>query len=58
MAMITEVILARHGEAHCNLAGIAGGENGCTGLTDRGRGQVRTLGARLREEQESGLPAW
>jgi probable phosphoglycerate mutase len=56
MAMITEVILARHGEAHCNLAGIAGGENACTGLTDRGRQQVRTLGARLREEQEAGLP--
>ena len=56
MAMITEVILARHGEAHCNLAGIAGGDKTCTGLTDRGRQQVTRLAARLREEQESGAP--
>jgi 2,3-bisphosphoglycerate-dependent phosphoglycerate mutase len=40
MAVITELILARHGEAHCNLAGLAGGEKTCTGLTARGRQQV------------------
>jgi 2,3-bisphosphoglycerate-dependent phosphoglycerate mutase len=56
MAMITEMVLARHGEAHCNLTGMAGGERTCTGLTDRGRQQMRALGAHLREEQESGPP--
>ena len=35
------LILTRHGEAHCNVAGIAGGDRACTGLTERGRHQVR-----------------
>lgn len=41
MAVITKLLLVRHGEAHCNVAGLAGGENTCTGLTARGRVQVR-----------------
>ncbi|WP_254665455.1 histidine phosphatase family protein [Frankia sp. CgMI4] len=45
--MDTDVVLVRHGEAHCNLAGIAGGDRGCTGLTLRGRGQVDQAGRRL-----------
>jgi probable phosphoglycerate mutase len=43
----TDVMLVRHGEAHCNLLGVAGGDHGCTGLTDQGRDQARRLGARL-----------
>lgn len=45
--MDTDLLLVRHGEAHCNLAGIAGGDVGCTGLTERGRDQARRLGQRL-----------
>lgn len=47
MAVITSLLLTRHGEAHCNLAGVAGGEKTCTGLTERGCTQVRLLAERL-----------
>lgn len=47
MAVTTELLLVRHGEAACNVAGIVGGEHGCTGLTPRGRQQVEQLAARL-----------
>lgn len=50
-----ELILVRHGEAHCNVAGLAGGEKTCTGLTPRGRSQVRALAERLRTEHRAGL---
>ncbi|CAI7973443.1 histidine phosphatase family protein [Parafrankia sp. BMG5.11] len=46
--METDLLFARHGEAHCNLRRVAGGEIGCTGLTERGRDQARQLGRRLR----------
>jgi 2,3-bisphosphoglycerate-dependent phosphoglycerate mutase len=51
--LITTLILTRHGEARCNLAGLAGGDRTCTGLTPRGRQQVSLLAARL----EAGPPA-
>jgi probable phosphoglycerate mutase len=51
MAVITTLILTRHGEAHCNTAGIAGGILGCTGLTGRGRLQVELLARRLAAEE-------
>ncbi len=47
---ITELLLARHGEAVCNVQGIVGGDHGCTGLTDRGRRQVAQLADRLLAE--------
>lgn len=47
MAVITSLLLTRHGEAHCNVAGVAGGEKTYTGLTERGRTQVRLLAERL-----------
>lgn len=47
MAITTELLLARHGEATCNAAGIVGGERGCTGLTSHGRRQVEDLAKRL-----------
>ena len=50
MAVITSLLLTRHGEAHCNVAGVAGGEKTCTGLTERGRMQVRLLAERLHAE--------
>ncbi len=50
----SRVVLMRHGEAECNVAGVVGGERGCTGLTDLGRRQVRALAARLAETGELG----
>lgn len=47
MAITTELVIARHGEARCNVFGIVGGERGCTGLTERGHRQARQLAARL-----------
>ena len=46
----TRLILARHGQAHCNVRGILGGPRGCTGLTDHGHHQARQLADRLRTD--------
>lgn len=54
MAVITTLLLTRHGEAHCNVAGLAGGEKTCTGLTEHGQHQVDALARRL---LDSGPPA-
>jgi probable phosphoglycerate mutase len=43
----TRVVLIRHGEAICNVAGVVGGHAGCTGLSPRGRLQAEALAARL-----------
>lgn len=48
----TRVVLVRHGEAVCNVAGVVGGEAGCRGLTARGRAQAGALAARLRASGE------
>jgi probable phosphoglycerate mutase len=48
----TRLVLIRHGEAVCNVAGVCGGPRGCQGLTERGRGQVRTLRDRVRRTGE------
>jgi 2,3-bisphosphoglycerate-dependent phosphoglycerate mutase len=50
MVMTSELVIVRHGEAACNAAGVAGGERGCTGLTERGRHQARSLAERLAAE--------
>jgi 2,3-bisphosphoglycerate-dependent phosphoglycerate mutase len=52
--MSTTVVLVRHGEAVCNVAGVIGGPTGCTGLTPTGRDQVRALAARLEQTGELG----
>jgi probable phosphoglycerate mutase len=54
--VMTEVFLVRHGEAHCNVVGLAGGEKTCTGPTERGRQQVSRLAGRLRYQEDSGAP--
>ena len=51
MAVITTLIITRHGEAHCNVARVAGGDRACTGLTQRGRHQVGLLASRLQAEE-------
>jgi probable phosphoglycerate mutase len=44
------LIIARHGEAHCNRDQTIGGPRGCHGLTDRGQVQVQHLAIRLRDQ--------
>ncbi len=46
----SELLIARHGEAHCNRDGIIGGPRGCRGLTERGRRQVERLANRLSQQ--------
>lgn len=43
----TRLVLVRHGEAVCNVAGVCGGVIGCSGLTEAGRAQVEALRDRL-----------
>lgn len=42
-----QLLIIRHGLAHCNVTGIVGGAAGCTGLTQHGRSQIRALAERL-----------
>jgi probable phosphoglycerate mutase len=50
VAISSELVLVRHGEANNNATGIVGGEHGCTGLSPKGRQQVQHLAARLARE--------
>jgi len=50
----TRIVLIRHGEADCNVAGRVGGPVGCTGLSDLGRRQADALRARLAHTGELG----
>lgn len=56
MAVSTELIITRHGEAECNVTGMVGGDKICTGLTALGHDQVTMLADRLRREHDSGRP--
>lgn len=40
-------MVIRHGESVCNVAGVVGGHNGCSGLSPRGREQAEKLRDRL-----------
>lgn len=46
----TELLLLRHGQAQCNVAGIVGGPQTCTGLTDRGKNQIQLAADRIAAE--------
>lgn len=50
MSTPTELLITRHGEAHCNTEQIVGGPLGCRGLTAAGHAQVLRLAERLRRE--------
>ncbi len=43
----TRIVLVRHGESRAQELGFLGGHDGCTGLSERGRDQVRALRDRL-----------
>lgn len=47
VTITTELVIARHGEAKCNITGTVGGDRGCTGLTPLGRQQAHMLTDRL-----------
>lgn len=55
-AQPTTLIIARHGEAHCNRDQTIGGPRSCRGLTDHGQEQVRRLAGML-HDQYPGLHA-
>ncbi len=44
---MTRIVLVRHGESACNIAGIVGGHTGCSGLTITGVRQAEKLRDRL-----------
>jgi len=46
------LVLVRHGQGEVNVEGRIGGFIGCTGLTELGRAQARSLDARLAETNE------
>jgi probable phosphoglycerate mutase len=46
----TTLIIARHGEAHCNRDQTIGGPRSCRGLTNDGQLQVRRLAAMLHDQ--------
>jgi broad specificity phosphatase PhoE len=43
----TRIVLVRHGEATCNIAGVVGGPTGCTGLSEVGTLESELLRDRL-----------
>lgn len=51
------IILVRHGESRCAVAGVVGGPKGCKGLTELGVSQVHQLGRRLARTAELGKVA-
>ncbi|MFJ6940410.1 histidine phosphatase family protein [Streptomyces sp. NPDC101132] len=51
MTVTTRLLIARHGQARCNVEGRVGGPKTCTGLTDLGRHQIERLAARLAAAQ-------
>src|ERR1700677_2984218 len=46
----SELLIARHGQAYCNITGTIAGPGSCTGLTTLGRNQSQALAARLHHE--------
>lgn len=56
MAVSTELIITRHGEAECNVSGRVGGAKTCTGLTALGGQQILNLADRLLQEHDEVRP--
>ncbi|MFJ7157249.1 histidine phosphatase family protein [Streptomyces sp. NPDC101118] len=53
MTVTTRLLIARHGQARCNVEGRVGGPETCTGLTDLGRHQIERLAGRLAAAQHT-----
>ncbi len=51
----TRLVLVRHGQSRATVEGFAGGERGCTGLTDLGRRQAQALADRWASSHELGV---
>ncbi len=51
-SVATNLVLIRHGESACSRAGVVGGHQGCTGLTDTGVLEATALRERLLETGE------
>jgi probable phosphoglycerate mutase len=49
---VTRVVVIRHGESVCNVAGVVGGHSGCSGLSPIGRAQAEKLRDRLAVTRE------
>jgi len=47
--LTSRLVLVRHGESDSNARKVVGGPQGCSGLTDRGRQQVRALARAIGE---------
>ncbi|NUL04761.1 histidine phosphatase family protein [Streptomyces lunaelactis] len=54
MTITTQLVIARHGQARCNVDGRVGGPKTCTGLTDLGRMQTEQLAVRLAAQHSTG----
>jgi probable phosphoglycerate mutase len=50
IVITTELLLIRHGQAHCNVAGIVGGPRTCTGLTEHGKNEMQWAADRIAAE--------
>lgn len=50
MRQSAELLIARHGEAQCNVDQVVAGLRRCRGLTQRGRDQIRKLAERIADE--------
>lgn len=48
----SELVIVRHAEARCDIAGVVGGPRGDTGLTTVGRAQAARAAARLVEDAQ------
>jgi len=48
----TRLVVVRHGESACSVAGVVGGTKGCTGLSPEGRRQAELLRERLKRTGE------
>lgn len=52
--MVSELVMVRHGLAHCNVDGVIGGRMGCRGLAPDGLRQATQLAHRLSAESRAG----
>lgn len=47
MALVTRLVMIRHGESRAQVVGLVSGHDSCVGLSEAGAGQARRLAERL-----------